>query len=146
MLNFGTGYRPAYWQHMHSVNAHKKGTNNVTNIDNKEIDDLIMRYRRSVEEDERIKLARQIDMLFHEEGAYIPLFMLPYTRSGYWRWVKLPEFHGTKESSSVFYPFGTPGGLLWIDEKEKEDTLAVKKQGGKFAPVTIVDETYRADK
>ena len=145
MLNFGTGYRPAYWQHMHSVNAHKKGTNNVTNIDNKEIDELIMRYRRSVEEKERIKLARQIDMLFHESGAYIPLFMLPYTRSAYWRWVELPKFHGTRESDSLFNPFGSTGGLFWIDEKEKQHTLSIKKEGGRFDPVTIIDDTYRVD-
>ena len=145
MMNFGTGYRPTYWEFMHSVNAHKKNTNNVTNTDNKEIDDLIMRYRRSVDEKERIELARNIDMLFHEQGAYIPLFMVPYTRSAYWRWVKLPNFYGTKESDSMFNPFGTPGGLLWIDKSEKEHTLSVKKEGGKFAPVTIIDETYRVN-
>lgn len=150
MMNFGTGYRPTYWEFMDSVNAHKKNTNNVTNIDNKEMDKLIMRYRRSVKEEERIKLARQIDMMFHQSGAYIPLYMAPYTRSGFWRWVKLPKFHGTRESASLFYPFatagnhfGSTGGLFWIDEKEKQHTLSVKKAGGKFPPVTIVDKTYQ---
>ncbi len=33
-LGWSTGFRPAFWQHFHSENAHKPQTNNITNTDN----------------------------------------------------------------------------------------------------------------
>lgn len=148
-MGFGVGLRPAYWEHLHSDNAHKNGTNNITNTDNPEIDDFILKYRESVNENERQALARKLEQLIHDQGAFIPAYFAPYTRSAYWRWVKLPEFHGTKESETLFWPFGDEGGfsdfggLFWIDQNLKEDVLNAKSNGRAFEPTTIIDETYR---
>ena len=144
-MGFGVGVRPAFWEHQHSVNAHKTSTNNITNTDSPEIDAAIMRFRESVDEDERKQLARELDQMIHDHGAFIPAYLAPYTRAAYWRWVKLPKFYGTKLSDSLFDPFAETGGLFWIDSKEKELTIKAKKQNTIFEPVTIIDETFKID-
>ncbi len=150
-MGFGGGIRPAYWEHFHSENAHKNDTNNITNTDNPEMDAAIIKFRDSVDEDERKMLAKQLDQMIYDQGAFIPAYLAPYTRSAYWRWVKLPDFYGTKLSETLFWPFGDEGsfsdigGLFWIDQKIKDETSKVKEQGATFEPVTIIDETYKVN-
>ena len=144
-MGFGVGIRPAFWEHQHSVNAHKTGTNNITNTDNPDIDAAVMKYRESVDVGERKQLARDLDQMIHDQGAFIPAYLAPYTRAGYWRWVKLPKFYGTKLSDSLFDPFVDIGGLFWIDVKEKELTIKSRKQNTSFEPVTIIDDTFKID-
>ena len=136
--------RPSYWQGWHSDNAHKPQTNNITNTDEPELDAMIEKYRASLEEENREELSIKIQALIHETGAFVPTFMVPYVRLGYWRWLQLPDFHGTRRSESLFDPFSsTTGGLFWIDGKKKEETLNAKKQNIKFKPVVIKDETFK---
>jgi hypothetical protein len=59
-LGWSTGMRPHFWEFWHSVNAHKGQTNNVTNVDDPEMDRLIDAYRNSLDETERIDLAHRI--------------------------------------------------------------------------------------
>ncbi|MCK5097944.1 MAG: ABC transporter substrate-binding protein [Desulfobacteraceae bacterium] len=141
---WGTGLRPAFWQHWHSENAHKPQTNNITNTDDPEIDGLIDQYRASLDETERIALSLQIQSKVHDQADFIPTFMVPYVRHGYWRWLKLPLFHGTKKSETLFDPFGSmTGGLFWFDQKTYDKTKKAMKNKEKFAPVTIKDEHFR---
>ena len=145
-MGWSTGMRPAFWQHWHSDNAHKPQTNNITNTDDPEIDRLIDRYRESLSKEERKRLSKEIQEKIHEQGAFVPTFMVPYVREAYWRWVRLPEFHGTQKSDTLFDPFNTmTGGLFWIDTKMKEQTLEAKDRGEVFEPVTIKDERYRSE-
>jgi microcin C transport system substrate-binding protein len=143
-MGWSTGMRPSYWQGWHSDNAHKPQTNNITNTDDPELDALIDRYRESLEEDERIRLSKAIQNKIHEVCAYVPTFMVPYVRSAFWRWLKLPEFHGTRMSDSLFDPFSsTTGGLFWIDPDLYEDTVSAMKQGIRLPPVTITDTRFQ---
>lgn len=137
---FSTGFRPAYWDYYHSENAHKPQTNNITNTDDPEMDELTMRYR--TETGDAAALSRRIQEEIHERGAVIPTYMVPYTREAYWRWLKLPAVPGTRWTEQIFDPFG---GLFWIDSEEKERTLAAKKAGKVFEPVTIIDTTYKVN-
>ena len=143
-MGFGTGLRPSYWQSWHSDNAHKPRTNNVTNTDDPELDRLIEAYRNSLEAQERIELSQQIQEIIHDNGAYIPTSTVLYVRQAYWRWWRLPEIPGTKESTSLFSPFspGT-GGLFWYDKQLNEETKKMMKKKKKLPPVTIIDETYK---
>jgi len=143
-MGFGTGLRPSYWQSWHSDNAHKPRTNNVTNTDDPELDRLIEAYRNSLEAQERIELSQKIQEIIHDNGAYIPTSTVLYVRQAYWRWWRLPEIPGTKESTSLFSPFspGT-GGLFWYDKQLHEETKKMMKKKKKLPPVTIIDETYR---
>ena len=46
-MGWGTSYRPQFWEHFASVNAHKPQTNNITNTDDPVMDRLIEAYRNS---------------------------------------------------------------------------------------------------
>ena len=136
------GFRPSFWGVFHSENAHKPNTNNFSNTDDPELDKLIDAYRFGTDEDERKRLAREIAAKIHETGSYIPTYSVPFTRCSYWRWMKLPDFHGTRLTDRFFPP--NDEGLFWIDETEKEKTLEARKKNEAFEPVTIIDTTYKA--
>jgi microcin C transport system substrate-binding protein len=140
---WGAQYRPDYWDLYHSANAHRPQSNNFSNTDNKELDKLIDGFRAELNEEKRYELAHQIQKIIFDEGAYVPTFFIPYFRQAYWRWWKLPKVMATKMSEGLFDPFGTYGGLFWFDGKMRDETLAAKKAGKKFPPVTIIDETYK---
>ncbi len=143
-MGWSTSMRPSYWQGWHSDNAHKPQTNNITNTDLPLLDRLIEKYRAGLLEEERIELSKRIQSVIHETGAFVPTFMVPYVRAGYWRWVQLPDFHGTRRSETLFDPFSTTtGGLFWIDAEKKEETLKAVKEGVKFDPVVIKNDTFR---
>ncbi len=143
-MGWSTSLRPQYWEHFHSVNAHKAQTNNITNTDDPEMDRLIEAYRNSLDEDERIELSHKIQARIHQIGAFVPTFMVPYVRQAYWRWWRLPRVPGTRHSGDLFDPFGSStGGLFWFDQDRYQETIKAMKKRKAFAPVTIVDETYK---
>ncbi|MFC1534478.1 extracellular solute-binding protein [Thermodesulfobacteriota bacterium] len=143
-LGFGVGLRPAYWQHYHSINAHKPQTNNVTNTDDPELDKLIDTYRDTLDEEKRIELSSVIQKKIHEIGSFVPTTMVPYVRQAYWRWWRLPRIPGTKHTKSLFSIFGsTTGGLFWYDKALHEETKEAMKKKKSFKPITTIDETYK---
>jgi microcin C transport system substrate-binding protein len=143
-MGWSTSLRPQYWEHFHSVNAHKPQTNNITNTDDPEMDRLIDAYRNSLDGRERAALSRRIQEKIHEIGAFVPTFMVPYVRQAYWRWWCLPEPAGTRHTSNLFDPFSSAtGGLFWYDPGRHGETEAAMKSGRAFAPVTRIDETYK---
>jgi microcin C transport system substrate-binding protein len=145
-MGWSTSLRPQYWEHFHSVNAHRPQTNNITNTDDPEIDKLIIAYRNSLDEDERIDLSLRIQERIHEISSFVPTFMVPYVREAYWRWWKLPKVPGTKQSTSLFDPFGsTTGGLFWFDKDLYNETKQAMKKKKKFPPVTIIDEVFKVN-
>ena len=145
-----SGLSPRYWEHFHSANANKTQTNNLANYGDPLMDELILAYRASADFGERVALAHRLEQMVHDAGVVIPTFQVPYTRAGAWRWVKLPEWLGTRTSGTLFNSQAnsagifSAGGLFWIDAEEKERTLQAKDEGRVFEPVTIVNTTYRA--
>ena len=145
-LGWSTGMRPHFWEFWHSANAHRPQTNNITNTDDPELDRLIDRYRASLDETERIELAREIQARVHAIGAFVPTFMVPYFREAYWRWWRFPEPPATRLSDSLFDPFGSAsGGLFWLDPARYAETRQAMRQGVTFEPVTRRDTTFKTD-
>ena len=143
-MGWSTSLRPQYWEHYHSVNAHKPQTNNITNTDNPEMDRLIDAYRNSLDEEERIALSWKIQDKIHEIGPFVPTFMVPYVRQTCWRWWRLPDVPGTRHTNDLFDPFGSAtGGLFWLDSALKKETEEAMSASRSFSPVTVVDETYK---
>lgn len=142
----GGGFAPRYWQFYHSDNAHKTQTNNIVNFDDPEMDRLITQYREATEKQSRIELALRLEQMVHDSGALIPTFKVPYTREGFWRWMRLPEHLGTRTSGALFSGFdSSAGGLFWIDEDLKRKTLEARKAGESFAPEYLEDTTWKVD-
>jgi microcin C transport system substrate-binding protein len=143
-MGWSTSLRPQYWEHFHSVNAHKPQTNNITNTDDPEMDRLIDAYRNSLDAGQRATLSRRIQEKIHQIGAFVPTFMVPYVRQAYWRWWRLPEPAGTRHTSNLFDPFGSAtGGLFWYAPERRDETEAAMKAGRRLDPVTRIDETYK---
>lgn len=141
MMAWSTNFRPRYWQSYHSDNAHKPQTNNITNTDNKDLDEAIDRYHSSLDEEERKVLSRKIQRMLHEQAVFVPTMMVPYFRQAYWRWWRLPTPPGTKHSDDLFDPFGN--GLFWYDKARHEETKQAMKKKKTFPPVTIIEETFK---
>ncbi|MGR5129590.1 extracellular solute-binding protein [Photobacterium swingsii] len=140
----GTSEIPAYWEYFHSDNANKVQNNNFTNFSSPELDTLIMSYRSEFDLEKKKAVSRQIQQLVSEANVIIPGYMVPYTREGYWRWLKYPKPAMTKLTKFLF----TTGtfrdyGTFWIDPVEYKNTKAAVKKGEAFEPMTVVDETYK---
>jgi microcin C transport system substrate-binding protein len=143
-MGWSTSLRPQYWEHFHSDNAHKPQTNNITNTDDPEMDELIDAFRNSLEEDERIELSLKIQKKIHDIGMFVPTFMVPYVRQAYWRWWMLPDVPGTKMSGDLFSPFSSAtGGLFWYEHDLKLETEKAMKEKKTFIGDPIIDKTYK---
>jgi len=154
-LAFGSGGGAAptlYWEFFHSSNAHKPQTNNISNVDDPNIDKKIDAYQAATDLPERIRLSQEIEQLVYDNAGFIPGYKAAYSRQAFWRWLKLPPKFGTKSSDDLFDPFGGnviadsfggSGGLFWIDEDEKAKVQKARILGEKFPPINILDETWR---
>ena len=144
-----SGVAPRYWEHFHSSNANVTQTNNITNHANPKMDELIMQFRASADRGERIQLAHQLEQMVHDSGVVIPRTKVPFTREAAWRWIELPEWNGTRSSSALFnsqHPSAgmySGGGLFWINEEKKAETLKAKQNGDTFSELVVIDTTYQ---
>ena len=144
------GRWPQYWGQFHSANAHKPQTNNFTNTDDPDLDRMIEAYRSAMTTDERVRLSLAIQERIHDASAWIPTLDVPYERIAYWRWIRLPEVPGTLIGGPGVFPFDyggafdtSDGGLFWIDEAMKKETLKAKKKGEAFEPSTVIDTRFK---
>ncbi len=151
-MAWSTTTRPVFWEGYHSDNAHKPQTNNICNLDDKDIDKLIDAHRNATEEKTIIKLALEIQQRLHDKACFIPGVKVPYFREAYWRWLRFPKPAAVKRASELLEPMGADpnggglmvGGMVWIDEERKKETLAARKAKKTFPPVVIKDTTYKA--
>ncbi|HIF9482808.1 extracellular solute-binding protein [Photobacterium damselae] len=140
----GSSEIPAYWEYLHSSNANQPQTNNFTNYASSDMDSLIMAYRNEFDVSKKKALSKEIQQIVADEALIIPGYMVPYTRVGYWRWMKYPTPAMTKKTEQLFsVGMNSDLGTYWIDEKIKKETLAAIKQNKSFKPKVIVDESYK---
>ena len=109
------------------------------------MDKLIDDYRVEFSNTKKHVLAKKIQQLLHDEAYILPLWAAPYVRTGYWRYVKFPKHFLPKPSKDPFnYLFhGDWGGMFWIDEDSKKETLAAVKSGKTFEPVDLILTKYK---
>jgi microcin C transport system substrate-binding protein len=148
-MAWSTQMQPAFWEHYHSDNAHVPQTNNITNTDNPELDELIIAHRNATDKSTRVRLAHEIQQRIFDIAMFIPAYKVPYTREAYWRWIRLPEQIGTRTSYQLVWPMDEvqflADGLFWIDEALRAETGAALREGRTFEPVTIFDTTWRVE-
>ena len=145
-VSYTNNITPNPWQSWHSDNANKPDTNNITNTAIPELDAVLDRFDAATTLDERVRLAHEFQEMIYETGAVIPSFKIPYVRETYWRWLRLPESYSVRRADEIFAPIGNQGhigGLFWIDEQIKAETLAARDAGRSFEPINIVDTTWR---
>lgn len=138
LSGWSTSFRPGYWQYFHSDNA-KPQTNNIMMVTNPELDKEIIKYREATTHEERVKLAHKIQEMIHEEGTFIPTWMVPFNRFTAWAYIRWPE-NPPKHAEQLMDVMGL--GILWIDPQYKDKI----KKDEKLPSEVIKDERNRLDK
>ena len=147
---------PRYWETYHSVNAwdvpwladgsenperkFKPQTNNLQSIANRELDARIEAYRAGDDVEEMRRLAFEMEEILHDDGSFVPGFVIPFMRIASWRWIRWPEDFNVKlATSAVEYH------LFWIDGEMEEATRQARKTGEKFPASDAVYDQHRID-
>lgn len=139
---------PAYWEHFHKLNANKPQTNNIMNLNDDALSALVDKYDREFDFEQKAALSRQIQQRLYDLASFVPAYQVPYTREGAWRWIRLPSKPATAKSEVLYWPLDGSnssysfGGLFWIDDKIKQQTLAAMKKQQIFPAVLRIDKTY----
>ena len=147
----GGGTDPGYHQFFHSQFAGKPSNNNITNLNDPEMDELTDAFRSAVNDKEMVELAHKIQKRFYDLCPIILSRFYDYHRTAYWSYVKTPKNPLALATMTSEYdclePYGAFGGLFWIDEEEKEKVKKMVRSGDKYSePVELVDETFRRKK
>ena len=139
---------PRYFQFFHSKNAvdedgkPKTNTNNFNAYADPEMDQLCVQVRFARTEEELREAALRVQQIVHDEALFVPTFYAPFTRVGYWRWMKWPDSKYTRFCTpQVYIPWDSY--LWWIDEDVKKETLAAKRTGETFKETVEVHDRYR---
>ncbi|WDN87380.1 microcin C transport system substrate-binding protein [Desulfosarcina sp. BuS5] len=99
-----------------SMEADRKGGNNITGFKNKKVDLLIEEQKSNFNIGERNKIYRKIDQLVYEDFPYVLLWNINYTRLLYWNRFGTPDTVLSKygdERSAYWY--------WWVDEDSEAD-------------------------
>lgn len=143
-LTMGTSEVPAYWEYFHSDNANQPQTNNHTNYSSPQLDELIMAYQTEFDIEKKHAFSHQIQRLIGDAYVIVPGYMVPYTRAGYWRWLKYPEPAMTRQTDTLFTTGGALGlGTYWIDLDKQQETQQAMRARKSFEPVVVIDDTFK---
>jgi microcin C transport system substrate-binding protein len=145
---------PRYWETYHSVNAYdvpwlpdgsvnpnrrlKPQTNNLMVVALPELDRRIEAYRASDDVDEMKRLAFEMEEILHDDGSFVPAFVIPFFRTAYWAWVRWPDDFNVKIASSA-----AQHQLFWIDETVRERVTQARRAGESLPPGGRVFDQYR---
>lgn len=134
---------PRYWETWHSANAYDRAflpdgavnpdrtpkvqTNNLVTLADREIDRLIEAYDRSEDTEEMKRLAWTLEERIHENGSFVPAFIIPFYRTAHWRWIRHPADYNVKISDAWVQFF-----LFSVDEELRAETRRARRSGATF--------------
>ena len=145
---------PRYWETYHSVNAYdqaflpdgkpnparkpKTNTNNLQSIAIPELDRMIEAYRASGDAAEMKRLAFAMEKILYDDASFSPGFVMPFYRTGYWRWIRWPEGFNVKLSST-----SNEMWLAWIEPDLKKEVQEARRSGKTYPPEIGIYDQYR---
>jgi microcin C transport system substrate-binding protein len=137
---WNTGYSPlpAFEWELRGADAGKPSNFNTTNIKDEELDALLAEWDSLADPVRSKQVSHGIQERIHDFAAWVPGLTRDYTRIGYWRWVRWPEYFQVPR-----YFFFTASGVFWIDEEMRQETLAARKEGSTFPAKTEIYERWR---
>ncbi|MGE9266596.1 MAG: ABC transporter substrate-binding protein, partial [Verrucomicrobiales bacterium] len=139
---------PRYYEYFHSDNAYdekgnlKQNTNNVFSFRHERMDGLAEAYRKASTEDEKFRLAHEMQEIIHEEAVFVPGYMTEFRRIGCWRWMCWPQSTETEFSPPLIYD-PVDSYTWWIDEEIKKETQEARRLGQDFPEVQATHGRYR---
>jgi microcin C transport system substrate-binding protein len=131
---------PRFWEMFHSVNA-KPQTNNLCMLSDPTVDALIDRYDKETDENQIQRLSYQLQEKIADQCVFIPAFMRPWYRVGYWRHIKVPDYFDVKTGED---PTGT--GVFWIDEAARKETMEAMRSGKSYDNSVKTYDQWRSSK
>jgi len=113
----------------HGTMADRKGSNNVTGLQNKEADRIIEKYDKEFDLAKRNELLRQLDGILFDEHPYVLGWFMPCERFMYWNKFSMPDtvLYKYQEWEDIF-------SLWWVDP-EKEKQLKAARKSGENLPI-----------
>lgn len=142
LSNWDTGYSklPAFQWEMRGEDAGKPKNFNTTNIKVERLDALLEEWDATDDPLEAQRISHAIQQEIHDFAAWVPGLTMDFTRLGYWRWIRWPEYFQVPR-----YFFFMSSGVFWIDEQMHAETLEAKKAGETFPPVTRVYDRWKLE-
>ncbi len=125
-----------------SIEADRKGGNNITGFRNKKVDQLIEEQKSIFNINTRNEICRKIDRIIYQQAPYVLLWNINYTRLLYWNRFGTPETILSKfgdERSAYWY--------WWVDEDSEadlRDALKTKEPLPPREPSVFFDDVFTA--
>ncbi len=120
----------------HSRLADQNDNNNITGFKDPRVDELCAEYDLAFDQQERIRIIREIDHIVYQAHPYVLEWYLPCQRVMYWNKFGMPEygFHKTAEWEDAFASW-------WVDP-EKEKALKAARRNGTPLPIPPLELHY----
>ncbi len=123
---------PVFWDpegSWHSREASEKGGNNISGIQNSEVDALIEKQKALFDFEERKVVLRKIDQLVYDEVPMILELMIDFKRLLYWNKFGTPDTVLDKfsDEEAAFH-------YWWIDPDQEADLENAQESGEAMPP------------
>jgi microcin C transport system substrate-binding protein len=127
----------------HSSLADVDNTNNIVGVKNERIDDLLVDYDRSFDQEERIGIIQEIDGILADTRGYVLSWNGPFYRIAYWNKFGMPE-SGWARSADMLGTGNGPGlvHMWWIDPEKERDLAAARADGSATMEVGETEVRY----
>ena len=134
-----TGYSklPTYQWEFRGEDAGQPSNFNTTNIQDDQLDALLLEWDGESDAAKAQLVAHQIQERVHEFAAWVPGLTIDYTRWGYWRWIKWPDYFQIPR-----YFFFMRSGVFWIDEEAEQLTREAMENDETFPPKTVIYDRW----
>jgi len=117
VVTFGGGRHPSPRQFLHSENL-AKGTNNLFQFSDPQVDRLIEVYEFDMNEQKRIQAINEIEKIVMDQAVMVQFWRRDHERLLWWRWLKGPAGFASRT--------GVELDALWIDPQEMQTTLKAR--------------------
>ena len=99
---------------------------------------MIQAYRASGDAAEMKRLAFAMEKVLYDDASFSPGFVMPFYRTGYWRWIRWPEGFNVKLSSTANEMW-----LAWIEPDLKKEVQEARRSGKTYPPEIGIYDQYR---
>ena len=101
--------------------------------------DKILEANRNARSLEEIReTSWKLEEIFHERAVWVPAYYRPFYRTGYWRWIRLPENFNVRLGNEP-----EMSHVHWIDPEIKQETLKAKTTGAIFPEKSLIFDQHR---
>ncbi|XOV90736.1 MAG: ABC transporter substrate-binding protein [Pseudomonadota bacterium] len=136
----GSAPFPSFEWELRSVDAGEPQNFNTTNIRSEALDRLLAEWDQLADPVRAHAVSHAVQQEVHDFAAWVPGLTADYSRWGYWRWVRWPDYFQVPR-----YFFFMSTGVFWIDDELGKETRDAMETGKTFPAVTRIYDCWRGD-